>query len=217
VQNSLQCAKDYLEISDVEGVLEKACGAKNPPTDLTTATNTLSLNFVANSGTTRKSGFSCTATCVQKHNTTLPQTKMESIGTATSSKDAQTRADPATCGPHAISPGEKITVESPSHPLKYPANHECTWDITCSDPNSQIEFSCSVFQLQNSNGCRKDYLQISDSTGPISKACRKDIPSGIVTASNTLSLNFVTNDDNIRKPGFSCDATCVKHCNNKNL
>merc|ERR1739842_267846 len=132
--------------------------------------------------------------------------------TAPTTTEAPTTVAPAACGPHTIALGETITVESDRHPLKYPANHKCSWDITCSDPKSHIAFSCSKFQLQNSNGCRKDYLEISDSTGTIKKACRKDVPNGIVTESNTLSLNFVTNGDTIRKPGFSCEATCTKSC-----
>merc|ERR1711874_169170 len=116
------------------------------------------------------------------------------------------------CGTHTMAVGDTLTVQSENHPDKYPRNHACAWEITCDDPKSQIEFECSQFQLQNSNGCRKDYLEISDSTGVLSTACRKDVPTGILTAINTLSLNFVSNDDTIRKPGFSCDATCVNHC-----
>ncbi|CAL4059373.1 unnamed protein product, partial [Meganyctiphanes norvegica] len=115
------------------------------------------------------------------------------------------------CGAHSMDVGETLTIESQNYPSKYPRDHTCATEITCADPDSQIDFTCPSFELQNSNKCAKDYLEISDADGVLEKACgAKNPPTDLTTATNTLSLNFVTNSDTTRKSGFSCTATCVQ-------
>ncbi|CAL4069290.1 unnamed protein product, partial [Meganyctiphanes norvegica] len=114
------------------------------------------------------------------------------------------------CGSHIIDKGETVQIQSMNYPGLYPRNHECIWDITCSDPQTQIDFSCPVFELQHSIGCYKDYLWISDSQGVLDRYCgAKNLPKGITSARNQLSATFVSNDDSTQKIGFTCQATCV--------
>ncbi|XP_031795774.1 cubilin [Sarcophilus harrisii] len=50
---------------------------------------------------------------------------------------------------------------SPGYPDIYPPNVECVWNIP-SSPGNQLQLSFITFQLEESEGCTKDYLEIRE-------------------------------------------------------
>uniref|UniRef100_A0A8C3I7Z9 Cubilin n=1 Tax=Chrysemys picta bellii TaxID=8478 RepID=A0A8C3I7Z9_CHRPI len=70
----------------------------------------------------------------------------------------------ATCAASLSSCGGTFHMDtgafnSPNYPESYPLNTECIWKIV-SSPGNRLQLSFITFQLENSQGCTKDYLEI---------------------------------------------------------
>ncbi|XP_061441668.1 cubilin [Rhineura floridana] len=56
---------------------------------------------------------------------------------------------------------ERGAFNSPNFPEPYPPNIECVWNIL-SSPGNQLQLSFTEFQMEESEGCTKDYLEIRE-------------------------------------------------------
>uniref|UniRef100_A0A8C0J8V6 Cubilin n=1 Tax=Chelonoidis abingdonii TaxID=106734 RepID=A0A8C0J8V6_CHEAB len=54
---------------------------------------------------------------------------------------------------------DRGAFNSPNYPESYPLDTECIWKIV-SSPGNRLQLSFITFQLENSEGCTKDYLEI---------------------------------------------------------
>lgn len=108
------------------------------------------------------------------------------------------------CGGHIITDSSD-TISSPLFPNKYPNNQNCTWIIEAQPPFSHVTLSFSLFQLQDSTDCARDYLEILDGKdydAPVQgRYCGTSLPHPIVSFGNALTLKFVS-DSSIVSEGF---------------
>lgn len=96
---------------------------------------------------------------------------------------------------------EQGMITSPSYPNSYPLNAECVWILNTS-PGSRITLSFSVFDIESSENCDLDYLEIREDSGIgklISVSCGKDIAA--ITSSSKLWIKFKSDDSGTAK-GF---------------
>lgn len=92
-------------------------------------------------------------------------------------------------------------ITSPGYPNSYPLNAECVWILNTS-PGSRITLSFSVFDIESSENCDLDYLEIREDSGIgklISVSCGKDIAE--ITSSSKLWIKFKSDDSGTAK-GF---------------
>lgn len=101
-------------------------------------------------------------------------------------------------------------LESPNFPSRYPPKKECIWEITV-ERGYQVALMFQAFELENHDSCVYDYVEVRDgktrNSTLLGKFCGFNVPTDIVSSSNTLSVRFVS-DGSAQKSGFS--ATFVK-------
>uniref|UniRef100_H2YKV3 CUB domain-containing protein n=1 Tax=Ciona savignyi TaxID=51511 RepID=H2YKV3_CIOSA len=107
--------------------------------------------------------------------------------------------------------GGELTAESghfnsPNYPDVYPTSADCVWMIR-SAPGNRIALSFLSFDLEVSDSCKFDYVQIRE--GPtiasplIGRFCGKQTPSNIVySTSNYLTVQMVS-DGSVGTQGFN--------------
>lgn len=81
----------------------------------------------------------------------------------------------------------------------------CKWEIY-TDDGMNIKLQFLKFDLEYETDCQYDYVAIYDGTvnsseNLIDKYCGDQIPSSILSRTNSLFIEFVT-DDNIEDKGF---------------
>ncbi|KAM6215214.1 cubilin [Rhynchocyon petersi] len=109
------------------------------------------------------------------------------------------------------------TFNSPDYPEMYPSNVECVWNIV-SSPGNQLQLSFITFQLEDSQDCNRDFVEIREgnATGHlVGRFCGHVLPfnySSIV--GHTLWVRFVS-DGSGSDTGFQ--ATFVKIFGNDNI
>ncbi|XP_071942939.1 cubilin-like isoform X2 [Antedon mediterranea] len=82
---------------------------------------------------------------------------------------------------------------SPGYPNNYPLSTECVWSIQ-SSLGSGVQVSFSVFDMESSSNCGRDYLEFreSDETGTlIGRICGNTIPTNI-SSTQSLWVKFVS-------------------------
>lgn len=92
-------------------------------------------------------------------------------------------------------------ITSPGYPNSYPLNAECIWMLNIS-PGNKITLSFSEFDIESSENCDLDYLEIREDNGIgklISISCGKDVAA--ITSSNRLWIKFKSDDSGTAK-GF---------------
>ncbi|NP_001072.2 cubilin precursor [Homo sapiens] len=108
----------------------------------------------------------------------------------------------AQCGGRV--PGQSGVVESIGHPtLPYRDNLFCEWHLQGLSGH-YLTISFEDFNLQNSSGCEKDFVEIWDnhtSGNILGRYCGNTIPDSIDTSSNTAVVRFVT-DGSVTASGF---------------
>ena len=82
-------------------------------------------------------------------------------------------------------------ILSPKYPDLYPNNVDCQIKIEIEDISSKLAIFFSKFELENSNDCTNDFLQID--SGP--KFCGQGLPSPYFKNSNSAQIRFKTNDN----------------------
>ena len=95
------------------------------------------------------------------------------------------------CGGNYTSAGGSLTT--PNYPDSYPMNAECVWEIQVS-PGNGVILSFSEFDLESSENCNEDYLEVRENTG-IGKLlgvfCSQTPVT--ITANSTLWIKFKSN------------------------
>ncbi|XP_074049030.1 cubilin [Macrotis lagotis] len=108
-------------------------------------------------------------------------------------------------------------ISSPSYPDIYPPNVECVWNIP-SSPGNQLQLSFITFQLEESEGCTKDYLEIHEGnvTGPlVGRYCGHSLSFNYTSiVGHNLWIRFVSDGSN---SGVGFQATFVHTFGNDNI
>ncbi|OWK59671.1 Cubilin, partial [Lonchura striata] len=90
---------------------------------------------------------------------------------------------------------DRGAFNSPGYPEPYPLNSECVWTIL-SSPGNRLQLSFIAFQLEESSGCTKDYLEIREGsdTGTLTgRFCGSSFPSNYTsTVGHILWVKFVS-------------------------
>uniref|UniRef100_A0A8B9CHJ0 Cubilin n=1 Tax=Anser brachyrhynchus TaxID=132585 RepID=A0A8B9CHJ0_9AVES len=90
---------------------------------------------------------------------------------------------------------DRGAFNSPGYPESYPLNTECVWTIL-SSPGNRLQLSFIAFQVELSNGCTKDYLEIREqnATGRLAgRFCGDSLPSNYTsTVGHILWVKFVS-------------------------
>ena len=81
-------------------------------------------------------------------------------------------------------------VISPAYPDVYPPNMDCLIKIQLEDVGLKLAIFFSKFELENSQNCNSDYVQIDN--GP--KNCGKFPPQPFFKNSNSADIRFRSND-----------------------
>ncbi|CDW53687.1 cubilin [Trichuris trichiura] len=112
-------------------------------------------------------------------------------------------------------------LTSPSFPLAYPNDANCSWTIFVKEGRT-IQVVFSTFQLQDSINCTKDYLEIfngdSMDAPSLGRFCGSSFTqSPIVSTSSEMIIQFVS-DGSISATGFSLSVAEVQYaCGNEQL
>lgn len=92
-------------------------------------------------------------------------------------------------------------IASPGYPNSYPLNAECVW-ILNNSPGNKLQLTFSEFDIQQSDNCDLDYLEIREDSGIgklISVSCGTSIEP--VRSSSKLWIKFKSDGDGVAK-GF---------------
>ncbi|KAE8287927.1 Procollagen C-endopeptidase enhancer 2 Procollagen COOH-terminal proteinase enhancer 2 [Larimichthys crocea] len=178
-----QCRYDYLDVynghSNLVQKLGRFCGTFRPGTLIST-TNTMMLEMVTD-GETQTRGF------VAYFSGTKPYGD-----------------DQQFCGGKMTkAQGEIMTPNWPDK--KYPPGASCSWLITV-EPNMVIQVKFDKFLLEADSYCRFDYVAFfnggeKDDSRLIGKYCGDEAPQPIVSTSNVLLVQFVS-DLSVTSDGF---------------
>ncbi|XP_035743302.1 cubilin-like [Vespa mandarinia] len=106
------------------------------------------------------------------------------------------------CGGNYTS--EHGTIASPGYPNSYPLNSECIWILNTS-PGNKISIIFHEFNIQQSENCDLDYLEIREENGIgklIGVFCGQEIDS--ITSSSKLWIKFKSDTESAAK-GFFAD------------
>lgn len=98
------------------------------------------------------------------------------------------------CGGTLLS--ESGAFGSPDYPNSYPISSECVWNITASSGN-RVQLSFSVFNIEESEFCNTDYLEIRNgniSGSLIGRYCGSNIPSTLTEEYESLWIKFRSDD-----------------------
>ena len=85
------------------------------------------------------------------------------------------------------------TLTSPNYPNSYPMNAECVWEIQVSAGNG-ITLSFSEFELESSQHCNEDYLEVREKSGIgklVGVFCSET--PGTITSTTSLWIKFKSN------------------------
>ncbi|KAI4498132.1 hypothetical protein M0802_006618 [Mischocyttarus mexicanus] len=106
------------------------------------------------------------------------------------------------CGGNYTS--EHGSIASPNYPNSYPLNSECIWILNTS-PGNRISITFKEFNIQKSDNCNLDYLEIREDNG-IGKLlgvfCGQEIEQ--ITSSNKLWIKFKSDAESSAQ-GFLAD------------
>ncbi|XP_040449627.1 cubilin isoform X3 [Falco naumanni] len=90
---------------------------------------------------------------------------------------------------------DRGAFNSPGYPEPYLLNTECVWTIL-SSPGNRLQLSFIVFQVEDSRGCTKDFLEIREgsATGTLAgRFCGNSLPSNYTsTVGHVLWVKFVS-------------------------
>ncbi|XP_015795561.2 cubilin-like, partial [Tetranychus urticae] len=106
------------------------------------------------------------------------------------------------CG--GIRRGLSGEIVSPNYPLHYPKSRRCLWKIIAPE-NNQLQIKFTDINIEFHNSCTFDYIEIYnglDTSAPlIGKYCGNKLPPSIISHSNTVTIQFIT-DSGVSGHGF---------------
>ena len=114
---------------------------------------------------------------------------MDSTSKTTGSPEFRAKYRAETCSRTHTEPNGLIL--SPKYPDLYPDNLDCQIRIEIDDISSKLAIFFSNFQLESSNDCTNDFLQID--SGP--KFCGQRLPPPYFKNSNSAQIRFKANDN----------------------
>ncbi|TSV15219.1 Procollagen C-endopeptidase enhancer 2 [Bagarius yarrelli] len=177
------CRYDFVDVfnghSNMAQKLGRFCGTFRPGTLISTS-NTMMLQMESDSGTGGR-GF------LAHFTGTKPHTNEEQA-----------------CGGKMTKP--QGTINTPNWPEKnYPSGISCSWLITV-EQNKVIEVKFGKFDVERDAYCRFDYVAFynggeTDASRRIGKYCGDKAPEPIVTNTNVLLVQFVS-DQSVTSDGF---------------
>ena len=96
-------------------------------------------------------------------------------------------------------------IRSPVLNGKYPANQNCTWQISL-PTGVAVQLKFGFIDLEQAGNCAKDYVEIRNGIAPDSPVlgtyCGNSAPAVINSTNNQVSVRFVT-DDTTQLTGFN--------------
>ncbi|XP_011637168.1 cubilin-like [Pogonomyrmex barbatus] len=110
------------------------------------------------------------------------------------------------CGGNYTS--QQGVITSPGYPNSYPLNAECVWVLNTS-PGNRISLVFSEFDVESSENCDLDYLEIREDSGIgklISISCGKDATE--IASSNKLWIKFKSDGSGTAK-GFMAEYNLI--------
>uniref|UniRef100_A0A8D0FPY8 Metalloendopeptidase n=1 Tax=Strix occidentalis caurina TaxID=311401 RepID=A0A8D0FPY8_STROC len=110
------------------------------------------------------------------------------------------------------------SLRSANHPRNYSDNTNCVWLIRTRSRKISLHFQ--AFELQRTRGCQGDYVKIYDgsiksSAVLMDKTCGSKIPDDVVSSSNLMLVEFVT-DGADTASGFQATFTSGRSENKEN-
>eukprot|EP00795_Rhopilema_esculentum_P014104 gene14104-5092_t len=100
-------------------------------------------------------------------------------------------------------------IKPPTTGGQYLPNQNCTWQVTVTS-GTKIRLTFTQFAIEGSTGCTKDYILVRNGLAAdspiIGRYCGSTTPSPIVTSSNRVSVQFVT-DGTTQSSGFMVNYT----------
>lgn len=108
--------------------------------------------------------------------------------------------------------GKEYYFESPGFPYEYTANKWCVWHLVAPF-HKRVILKFDYFQLETSENCRNDYVEIRNGDAYysplIGRYCNSSSPEVIRSKGYALYVKFVSNNQ-IQDGGFSAIATLRK-------
>ncbi|KAK9396207.1 cubilin [Crotalus adamanteus] len=99
---------------------------------------------------------------------------------------------------------ERGAFNSPSFPEPYPLNIECVWNLL-SSPGNRLQLSFTDFQVEESEGCTRDYIEIREgnfSGSLVGRYCGNSLPVNYTSIiGHILWVKFVSDGSSSRR-GF---------------
>ncbi|XP_063159632.1 cubilin [Candoia aspera] len=99
---------------------------------------------------------------------------------------------------------ERGAFNSPSFPEPYPLNVECVWNLL-SSPGNRLQLSFTDFQVEESEGCTKDYIEIREGnfSGPlVGRYCGNSLPVNYTSITGHILWVTFVSDGSISRRGF---------------
>jgi len=104
-------------------------------------------------------------------------------------------------------------IHSPQYPSQYVPNKDCIYTLIANSVLSSIELTFETFDLEDSSGCKNDYIEIYDGsssqapkmyldTAIDGRFCGANKPPVTLSSGRTLTIRFHSNK-NISGDGFS--------------
>ena len=99
-----------------------------------------------------------------------------------------------------IPKGKHGSFSSPNYPKNYPHNRREKYKVIV-NPGSRIKLKFVAFSLEDSSGCRYDYLQIREKDGSILRKLCGTNPGEFTSKDNELIIEFKS-DSSVSSQGF---------------
>lgn len=101
---------------------------------------------------------------------------------------------------------------SPEYPNSYPNDIECVWTIK-SSPGSKVMVTFSFFNIQQSDHCNRDYVEIRETNLAgrlLGRYCGNEIPAFNFTVAEQLVVKFRSDSEDVAQ-GFMASYSLVRH------
>eukprot|EP00112_Aurelia_sp_Birch-Aquarium-sp1_P014017 Seg3.11 transcript_id=Seg3.11/GoldUCD/mRNA.D3Y31 product=Fibrillin-1 protein_id=Seg3.11/GoldUCD/D3Y31 len=101
----------------------------------------------------------------------------------------------------------------------YPDSTSCTWIINLDDAKKKLKLTFNSFELETSEGCEFDYVEIYDgredkSDNLMGRFCGSVIPSSLNSSGNSFLIKFKS-DGSVSKKGFDISYQATHECDVK--
>ncbi|KAL7877112.1 hypothetical protein SRHO_G00037550 [Serrasalmus rhombeus] len=176
------------------------CGNQMPE-PVVSSSNEMVVRFKSDSGQTAK-GFSAVYTVVTDPPITSTTTTTSTTQTNTTTPSITSAPIDSGCGSLETLSGRKGVIHSLGFPDMYPANLQCSWNISV-DEGLLVKLHITDLAIVGEAGqCGQDQLTVSDSQQSLGTHCGFILPPVLVSVSNRMSLTFQS-DGRLADRGFS--------------